>query len=62
MVHVLELASFQVVSQSVLLTALVTFEPPGEAVSLYVIKPQCGLDHDVCGLCFSNYGNVPRVK
>jgi len=25
----------------------------------YVIKPQGGLDHDVCGLGFSNYGNVP---
>jgi len=26
---------------------------------IYVIKPQGGLDHDVCGLGFSNYGNVP---
>ena len=27
----------------------------------YIIKPQGGLDHDVCGLGFSNYnyGNVP---
>jgi len=25
----------------------------------YVIKPQGGLNHDVCGLGFSNYGNVP---
>jgi len=25
----------------------------------YIIKPQGGLDHDICGLCFSNYGNVP---
>ena len=25
----------------------------------YVIKPQGGLDHDVCELGFSNYGNVP---
>jgi len=26
---------------------------------MYVIKPQGGLDHDVCGLGFSKYGNVP---
>jgi len=32
----------------------VTFEPPGEA--------QGGLDHDVCGLGFSNYGNVPMCQ
>jgi len=25
----------------------------------YVIKPQGGLEHDVCGLGCSNYGNVP---
>ena len=25
----------------------------------YVIKPQGGLEHDVCGLGFSNYGNMP---
>ena len=25
----------------------------------YVIKPQGGLDHEICGVCFSNYGNVP---
>jgi len=25
----------------------------------YIIKPQGGLDRDVCGLGFSNYGNVP---
>ena len=25
----------------------------------YIIKPQGGLDHDVGGLNFSNYGNVP---
>ena len=25
----------------------------------YVIKPQGELNHDVCGLSFSNYGNVP---
>jgi len=25
----------------------------------YIIKPQGGLDYDVCGLGFSNYGNVP---
>jgi len=25
----------------------------------YVIKSQGGLNHDVCGLGFSNYGNVP---
>jgi len=27
--------------------------------NFYVIKPQGGLDHEVCGLGFSNYGNVP---
>jgi len=27
--------------------------------NFYFIKPQDGLDHDVCGLGFSNYGNVP---
>ena len=27
--------------------------------NFYVIKPQVGLDHDVCGLGFSNHGNVP---
>ena len=27
--------------------------------NFYIIKPQGGLDHDVCGLGFSNYGNVP---
>ena len=55
--------SSQAVSRSVLMTTYVTFEPPGEAgeglVQLYVIKPQGGLDHDVCGLGFSNNGNVP---
>ena len=28
----------------------------------YVIKPQGGLDRDVCGLGFSNYGNVPTLQ
>jgi len=48
------------------LDAYVTFEPPGEAGEglvynyiFYVIKPHGGLDHDICGLGFSNYGNVP---
>ena len=27
--------------------------------NFYVIQPQGGLDHDICGLGFSNYGNVP---
>ena len=27
--------------------------------NFYVIKPQDGLNHDVSGLGFSNYGNVP---
>ena len=27
--------------------------------NFYIIKPQGGLDQDVCGLGFSNYGNVP---
>ena len=27
--------------------------------NFYVIKSQGGLDHDVCGLGLSNYGNVP---
>ena len=63
----------QAVSHSVFLTAYMTFEPLGEAAEgpawyiFYVIKPQgtgiyhagSGLDHDVCGLGFSNHGNVP---
>jgi len=27
--------------------------------NFYIIKPQGGLNDDVCGLGFSNYGNVP---
>ena len=33
-------------------------EPPGEAGE----GLQGGLDHDVCGLGFSNYGNMPTRK
>ena len=39
-----------------------TFEPEKREKAwyiFYVIKPQGGLDHDVCGLGFSNYGKVP---
>jgi len=27
--------------------------------NFYIIKPQGGVDDDVCGLGFSNYGKVP---